>query len=117
MVEVAEGLDTRINTLLKVGLFEPVVKAPPMPTACFQPGFAIRVENLKCETGLCGASVLNGLITKLRLPSGAKDVQAAQRTAVEGFPEQQRDQYLSLRSMVWFNQLQADLKKKLISLP
>jgi hypothetical protein len=117
MVEVAEGLDTRINTLLKVGLFEPVVQAPPTPTACFQPGFAIRVENLKCETGLCGASVLNGLIAKLRLPSGAKDVQSVQRTAVEGFPEQQRDQYLSLRSMVWFNQLQADLKKKLILLP
>jgi hypothetical protein len=57
------------------------------------------------------------LITRFRLPAGQKDIQAAQRTAVEGVPEVQRDQYLSLQSMVWFNQLQSELKKKLVSFP
>lgn len=117
MQELTEGLDVRINTLLKAGMFRADIKAAQRPVACFQPGFAIRVDTPKCEAGFCNASVLNGLITRFRLPAGQKDIQAAQRTAVEGVPEVQRDQYLSLQSMVWFNQLQSELKKKLVSFP
>jgi len=117
MQELTEGLDVRINTLLSSGMFRADIKSAQRPVACFQPGFAIRVDTPKCEAGFCNASVLNGLITRFRLPAGQKDIQAAQRTAVEGVPEVQRDQYLSLQSMVWFNQLQSELKKKLVSFP
>jgi len=117
MQELSEGLDGRINALLSAGMFRADIKSAQRPVACFQPGFAIRVDAPKCEAGFCNASILNGLITRFRLPAGQKDIQAAQRTAVEGFQEMQRDQYLSLQSMVWFNQLQSELKKKLVSFP
>ena len=117
MQELSEGLDERINALLRNGMFQADIKSAQRPIACFQPGFAIRVDAPKCEAGVCNASILNGLITRFRLPAGQKDIQAAQRTAVEGVPEVQRDQYLSLQSMAWFNQLQSELKKKLVSFP
>lgn len=115
LVETGDSFFKLTERMLDVGNFRTdVLKKAAAPALCYQAGAAVRPDAVKCEAGRCRATVVSGLIARFGPVGGAptQQVQAAQQTEVSNFAEARAREFLGYQSMLWFDGLQGELKKK-----
>ena len=116
LIEPSDTFFTEAAKMLEVGNFKSGSLIKPGAAAlCYQAGAAVRPDALSCEAGRCKATVVNGLIVRFGNTgtTPAQQVQAAQRTEVSNVLESQSKEFLGYSSMVWFDSLQGEFKKRL----
>jgi hypothetical protein len=116
LIEPSDTFFTEATKMLEVGNFKSGSLSKPAAAAlCYQVGAAVRPDALSCEAGRCKATVVNGLIVRFGNTgtTPAQQVQAAQRTEVSNVLETQSKEFLGYSSMVWFDSLQGEFKKRL----
>ncbi|MEI7783180.1 MAG: hypothetical protein WCK08_02260 [Betaproteobacteria bacterium] len=116
LVEPSPAFFTEATQMLDAGNFKSgSLSKPVTPSLCFQVGAAIRPDATKCEGGRCKATVVNGLIVRFGNGGAApgQQVQAAQQTEVSNVLEAQMREFLGYSSMLWFDALQGEFKKRL----
>jgi hypothetical protein len=116
LLELNETFFADVTKMLDVGNFKSgSLTKPVSPGLCYQAGAAVRPDGLNCEAGRCKATVVNGLLVRLG-PNGtppSQQVQAAQRTDVSNVQEAQLQNFYGYSSMLWFDSLQTEFKKRL----